>query len=436
MPHGNQLVIAAVQAEAEVCLDLIVHRQLHAHRRLRELRLGRGRGQEQEAPSRGRGRGDLLGQLGHAVAEARPRGRAVAGRGRGLRRRLRAGRGQRHVQVKGQRAVHVAALYGRVQRLDVRHRNQRRLGLDLAQRVDQKRLQRARAGQICRKLDGIDHGAGIFQIVGIVLPLDAAVVRAAPDIAGPGDLAAVGRGVIALGIRTRRRDAHHAGGGRNGLGDVLILGIIALEHLIGGGVGHVPVPARRCGLAPQGVGAGGHGLGLQRLQREGIAHLVGHHAQQIVLHRDGQHRPQRAVLRRDGQIAHVKVAGLGFGDVQAVFAVGGVPRQRERLAHADAQTADREPDFAAVDAQRRLRAAVEADGPVAVHGVIARQRQMQRLFALHGAQEHAQHAVVLPGRFGHGQRRRFGQRTEGQKGRRGQRRQHPFEKSKHEILLE
>ena len=63
----------------------------------------------------------------------------------------------------------------------------------------------------------------------------------------------------------------------HGLGGVFMLRLHAVIGLVVGVIHHVVILA--ASRLAQGVGSGRHGLGLQRLQGEGIAHFIGHHAQ-------------------------------------------------------------------------------------------------------------------------------------------------------------
>ena len=288
--------------------------------------------------------------------------------------------------------------------------------------------QRGAVGQIPGELDGIDQAAGVFQIVGIVLGADGAVVVAAPDLFGRGDAAAVAGGVVALG-EGAAAGTDYAAGGVYGLDHPRVVGIEALEHLIGGGVGHVPVSAAGGVLALHDVGARGHGLGLQRLEGEGIAHLVGHHAAEVFLHVGGQDQPQRAVLHFGAQVAVVEVGAVGLGEDQAVGRlVGGVAGEGDAPAHVDDQSAGAEPDLIADGVQRDLRAPGEPEAGVVFHGVLAVDGHMERVDRSEGLQQHADLAVVVDGgRFGQRQRQRHDERQQ-------QRRQFFYGK-KHGYLL-
>ena len=381
--HRDQFVIRSVQPQGERALDLAVHVQCHVPGPV---------GQHPFLFHRLRGQG-------HAV---RLRRRAGLCRRQGRSRRQ--GLQQLRPQREPQPFIHPAALEARVHRLNGFDGIQLPFPVAVALRgqlLAQRRLQHGlqRRAALAAGGDGqfVLQAARVLQVVGVVLHGQiAVVVGAAPDLAGQRGLPAVAGGVIADRVAAAVQ-AHHAAGGVHRRDHVGVLGVKALVHLVGRGVHQVVIPAGGLRFALHGVGARGHGLGLQRLDGEGIAHLVGHHAVQVVLHLDLQHRPQPAVrVRGHGQIAAVQRVLFRFIDVNPVFrAVGGpVPGK-----HGAAAQIDRQPPHGQVHAavrrrKARPRAALEPKARIAVHGVDARERQIQLLRRAQRPQEHPQHAVV------------------------------------------
>ena len=149
-----------------------------------------------------------------------------------------------------------------------------------------------------------DHAVRVFHVVGVVRNGIVAVITAArPDAFHQLRLAAVGGGVVALGQLAFVKAAH-AVGLLHGFFRVAVAGDIPPEDLIVGGVHHVVVRVRA--TLAQDVGAGGHGLGLQRLQGERVAHFIGHDPQQVILHVQGQNGQKRALRNFQPQIALIQ----------------------------------------------------------------------------------------------------------------------------------
>ena len=133
--------------------------------------------------------------------------------------------------------------------------------------------------------------ACISQIVGIVLH-HAVAQAVAPGVLRGLRLSAVGRGVIAARQRAPAVE-RQPGSLLHRLNHPGLAGIVALEDLVGGGIHHIVAPGRLGGHLLQRVVARRDRLGLQGLQRIGIGHLVAHHAAEVVLHGEVQHRRDR-----------------------------------------------------------------------------------------------------------------------------------------------
>ena len=72
-----------------------------------------------------------------------------------------------------------------------------------------------------------------------------------------------------------------------------------------------------------------------------------------------------------------------------------MPGQRQPQAHVDDQPARGKPHLAVLEVQGHRRAALEAEAPVALHRVGARQRQVKGLRRVQRPEVYPQHAVVL-----------------------------------------
>ena len=131
----------------------------------------------------------------------------------------------------------------------------------------------------------------------------AEVTVSGPDAFHQLRLSAVGGGVIALG-QLPLVEAANAVSFLHGFLRVAVSGNISPEDLIVGGVYNVVVSG--CAALAQHIGAGGHGLGLQRLQREGIAHFIGHNAQQVILHMQSQNGLQHTLRNFQPQVALIQ----------------------------------------------------------------------------------------------------------------------------------
>ena len=332
--------------------------------------------------------------------------------------------GDHHVEVEGEAVIEPAALEAGVHRLDalygieapvvkalLRHHVLQGVGEHPAE------LLAALAG--CGEGQLVLQAGGVLKVVGVVGHGQVGIgVGLAPELAGEGRLAAVGGGVVAGGVAAPVR-ADDAAGGGDGQRDVFIVGVRALVDLVGGGVHQVVVPPTSGPLALQGVGAGRHGLGLEGLQGEAVAHLVGHHAGQVFLHRQGQHRPQAVADDGQAEVARVQVALLRFRDVKAVRRAlgGGVAGQREGGAQVEGEGVGLEPDVARRGRQRHLRAALEAKARAVFQRVDALDGQVQRLRRVQRFEPYREEAVVPErggGRGGGGGLRGGGETEQGQ----------------------
>ena len=284
-----------------------------------------------------------------------------------------------HPQLKGQRAVQAAGrgVLGILRRdaLDGADFHVRRVPTEplplqhILHALQQRLLQRGlQAACVLRYARGVLLRGGIPQIVGIVL--DHAVAQhAAPDVLRGLRLTAVGGGVVAA----RQRPAaveYLPGGLLHRLNHTGLAGVEAAKDLIGGGVHHVVAPGGLGGQLLQRVVARRHRLHLQRLQRVGVGHLVAHHAAEVVLHRQVQHRRDRGAAGAEIEVAAECV------------------RQRRRLeAHAAASAAQQPRTGAAAElhaaAGQRQRTAIGAQRDAAARGDVQREIARAEVVAVH-----------------------------------------------------
>ncbi len=144
---------------------------------------------------------------------------------------------------------------------------------------------------------------------------DVITLALAPHIAHQLHLAAIAGRVIA----NRQRTVIIAGHARrllHGADSALVAGVIAAEYLIVGII-HQIIRAAGSPHLIQRIGARGDRLRLERFQRKAVAHLIGHHAQQVFLDGDMQHSGQHFSIRLHMQIAAIqRVIAI---QAQAVF---------------------------------------------------------------------------------------------------------------------
>ena len=257
---------------------------------------------------------------------------------------------------------------------------------------------------------GAHDALRIFQVVGIVDHGDVAVVApAAPDVFDQLGLAAVAGGIVALGqaaviVAAHARRLLH---GRDGVG---IVGVHAAEDLVVGRIHDVVVPAG-ADLA-QDIRARGDGLCLERLDGEAVAHLIGHDAQQIVLHVDGQYRPDDALRRGQQQVALIEVASALQAHAVLLALRRRMAREGGLCAQVDRHALVVQDQLPVAQRHRYLRPARKGQQVVLARRVYAVEADVHLVLDLQAAEQHA-HAAV-PALRG-GRRRRVQRRQRAQR---------------------
>ena len=128
----------------------------------------------------------------------------------------------------------------------------------------------------------------------------------------------------------------------------------------------------------QGVGACAHGLRLQRLDGEAIAHFVRHHAQQIVLHGEGTHGGDRPVfVQGDRQIAGIEVTAFDKANAFTLRAFGGAAGELHACARLEAHALIEQVHLAAAHDGDHVAALREAHFHAAGQGSGIRAVQIQ-----------------------------------------------------------
>ena len=243
----------------------------------------------------------LQAAVGGHVHRGRDRHRCAVGQPPGLHPQL---EGQRAVESTGRRVLRILRREARDgQNPDVRRVPAEPLS---RQHVLQTRPQRClqRGMQIARVLGNVGGGSlrrGVPQIIGVVLH-HAVAQAVAPGVLRGLGLAAIGGGIVA-GCKRAAAVEHQAGRVAHRLNHLALAGIVALENLIGGGVHHIVAPGGLGGQLLRRIVACRDRLGLQRCQRIGIGHLVAHHAAEVVLHGNVQHRHDRRTAGAEVEIA-------------------------------------------------------------------------------------------------------------------------------------
>ena len=420
--YGNQFAVAAVHGKVHFALQLGINIQFHQQRRFQHFprlrpfigKSGKQAAQQLHAAERKVGCG--------AVRLFHQRAGVVSG---GLVFVFQYARADGEAQLR----IHAAAFHGGLGGFDGKDffqpqpfsGNALRLR-SFKQAAIQHFPQLGISAAILRNGGGEHHAAGVFKVVGIIFALKIAVITAAaPDIAGQGNFASVAGGVVAGG-KAALPCAHHAACFLYSLNHIGIIRVKALVDLICRGIHHIIIPVARAVFALHGVGTRGNRLCLQGLQGPAVAHFIGHHAAEIILHGDGQHGPETAVfVPGDGQVALVEVGFFRFGDVKALFLRGRrLPGQGQAAAHGNGQAADRQVNCVAAVGEHNFRVRLKAPSCVVFYRVYALQRQRQVFRVGKGAQVNAQHAVVLnsargrlrKGRHTHQQAERKNQRPE------------------------
>ena len=143
------------------------------------------------------------------------------------------------------------------------------------------------------------------------------------------------------------------------------------------------------------IGARGHRLRLQSFQREAIVHFIGHHAQQVLLHADVQHRTDFLPIQRQHQISRQQVEAII--QAQAVFtAIHRMPNKHHALARTVCHTFIRKPQRVTPDIYVQPGAALE--GQMIIHQIAAIDTHAQRTGFPGFAEQHA-HNPFAAGRI-------------------------------------
>ena len=220
--------------------------------------------------------------------------------------------------------------------------------------------------------DGLGDGRAVAQVVRVVLDLQIAIRAAAPGVGDGFRLAAVGGRVIAGHVFAADR-ADDAAGFLHGLHAAVVTRGRAVINLIAGGIHNVVGRRLRAHLLER-IGARCDGLRLERLQREGIVHLIREHAAHVVLHIHMHDDLHIAALGNELDIARIKALRLSrLRDAHAIFAGGLMPPELEAAAHRLRACAHRQMQRAASVGYGERRTArngavrIAADGIAAVH---------------------------------------------------------------------
>ena len=178
-------------------------------------------------------------------------------------------------------------------------------------------------------------------------------------------LSAVG-GAVEAGGQLPVVGAHHAGGFLHGTDGVGVGGVHAAEDLVVGGIHQVIGGG---GIHPgQGVGAGADSLGLEGLQGEAVAHLIGDDALEVVLHGQGEDGLQQSALDGQLQVAGVEVAPFAEADARAALIGGSVADEADVIAHLQAHALVEQVDLSAADLHGDPAALWEGHGGSAAGG--------------------------------------------------------------------
>ena len=236
--------------------------------------------------------------------------------------------------------------------------------------------------------------AGALVVVGVVPHLAVGQRRAQRVLAGL-DLPAVGiaedgRGQLAF------IGQHQAPGVLHGAQRVGVFPGVAEAAVAEAvaGVGQVVGRAAPVRLAPQGVGARRHGLGLQRLDAAGRGHFAAHHAAQIVFDVDVQHRGDHVAGGGQRQVAAEPVGQGGGAEREAAVVAGGAQQPgrgaqgHRRVAHVQRQRAVRGP-------HAHGRAGGHAHRGIRGQRVVAVRPHLDLIRRAQPGQPHPQHAVRL-----------------------------------------
>ena len=312
--------------------------------------------------------------------------------------------------VKVQLGVQAAGrrIHGRVGRdgVDPRHAGIAAIGrarLAVQQAPDGGVL--AGAGVILIHRHAALHRSGIHQVKGVVLDAQILIPAGVEAVGGRFRLPTVGSGVVGAGQRLAVHH-HNAAGGVHRCGTVGRGIGIAVVHLVVGGVHHVVEAVLAQVHFVHRVGTRRHRLGLQRLNVGGVAHLIRHHAVEIILdvhmHNGIQPPAAAGLLRGEVQVSGVEVVRhSGLGNAQAVAALGCMAAQRHGLAHGIALSTPHHGDLprglVKINVQRF--AAGQGHILVAVSGIAARYGDVHLRGISHGREMHPHHAILRAGLY-------------------------------------
>ena len=146
--------------------------------------------------------------------------------------------------------------------------------------------------------DGVIRKPLLCQLLGPVL------AHARPEMA-MGLLRDLGRGGIQAFDDAAPIAEDQTGSAAGGLQGAGINGPQSGVVLPAGGVAKMPVRIGRSGHVGQGVGAGSHRLGTQRLQVPAAGHFTAHHRAHVLLQGEVVHNQHTAALSQDAELAAV-----------------------------------------------------------------------------------------------------------------------------------
>ena len=237
---------------------------------------------------------------------------------------------------------------------------------------------------------GLCAGTGVFQIVGVILH-QAVCQLSAPDVGRGFGLAAVGRGIIAADHGTSIIERLSAGfvHGANHIG---IAGIVTAKYLVAGGVGHVIALCAAGSLLPQRIIARGHRLRLERLQREGVRHFIGHDAVKVIFDVNVENGDDRIARCGKIEVAAENIRKRRRRKFRAAVAAG-CAQQARRCAGIDADAAAADPHFAVLSRYCDAGTAGDVHGRIPGEHIPATGGKAYGRLRAQSGKLHAYHAV-------------------------------------------